>query len=132
MGSPTETPASISAEAAGEPETFRREATITFDVSRVPGTEKAPDGFLTLIFTCCKCSTRSAKKFSKVAYHNGVVIVRCPGCKNLHLVADRLKWFGEEESDVETILAAKGERVLKSLTEAHLLDIEGMEARSPS
>lgn len=34
----------------------------------------------------------------------------------VHLVADRLKWFGDEESDVETILAAKGEKVLRSLT----------------
>lgn len=34
----------------------------------------------------------------------------------VHLVADRLKWFGEEESDVETILAAKGEKVLRTLT----------------
>ncbi|CDJ36077.1 uncharacterized protein EMH_0031240 [Eimeria mitis] len=89
---------------------------VRFDLSRIPGTEKARDGFLTLVFTCCKCNKRSAKKFSKVAYTQGVVIVRCPGCKNLHLVADRLKWFGEEESDVETILAAKGEKVLRTLT----------------
>ena len=34
----------------------------------------------------------------------------------VHLVADRLKWFGDEESDVESILAAKGEKVIKSLT----------------
>ena len=32
------------------------------------------------------------------------------------MVADRLKWFGDEESDVESILAAKGETVIRSLT----------------
>lgn len=99
-------------------------ASVTFDLSRIEGTENARDGQLALVFTCCKCSTRAAKKFSKVAYTQGVVIVRCPGCKNLHLVADRLRWFGEEESDVESILAAKGEKVIKDLTAAHLLEID--------
>ncbi|CDJ62176.1 Zf-DNL-domain-containing protein, related [Eimeria necatrix] len=89
---------------------------VRVNLSRIPGTENAKDGLMTLVFTCCKCNRRSAKKFSKVAYTQGVVIVRCPGCSNLHLVADRLKWFGDEESDVETILAAKGEKVLRSLT----------------
>ncbi|CDI76295.1 hypothetical protein, conserved [Eimeria acervulina] len=103
---------------------------VRFDLSRIPGTENARDGHMTLVFTCCKCNKRSAKKFSKVAYTQGVVIVQCPGCSNLHLVADRLKWFGEEESDVETILAAKGEKVLRTLTASHLLDIEGLDCRA--
>jgi protein import protein ZIM17 len=32
--------------------------------------------------------------FSRQAYEQGVVIVRCPACDARHLVADRLGWFG--------------------------------------
>jgi protein import protein ZIM17 len=45
------------------------------------------------------------------AYHEGVVLVRCPGCQKLHLVADRLGYFEDDSADVESLLAAKGERV---------------------
>lgn len=36
------------------------------------------------------CETRTAKTFAKLSYNKGVVIARCPGCHNLHLIADRL------------------------------------------
>ena len=60
------------------------------------------------IFTCGVCSSRNSYQFSKLSYEKGVVIVRCPSCKNLHLVSDNLGWFSKEKKNLETISKEHG------------------------
>ncbi|KAF3335443.1 DNL-type zinc finger protein [Carex littledalei] len=67
---------------------------------------------MAMIFTCKVCDTRSMKTASRESYEKGIVVARCSGCNNLHLIADRLGWFGEPGS-VEDFLALRGEEVKK-------------------
>ena len=51
-----------------------------------------------MMYTCAVegCDTKQARTFTKDSYNHGVVLLRCEGCNNLHLIADNLGWF---ESD---------------------------------
>ncbi|GFS35513.1 Zim17-type zinc finger protein [Actinidia rufa] len=51
---------------------------------------------LAMVFTCKVCETRSIKTMCRESYEKGVVVARCGGCNNLHLIADHLCWFVED------------------------------------
>lgn len=86
---------------------------ISLDIDQIPGTSKGGSRKLAIIFTCKVCDTRSAKKFTERAYNHGVVIVRCPKCNNLHLIADRLGYFSDDEGgkgwDIEMFMKSVGQ-----------------------
>ncbi|KAL7552621.1 hypothetical protein ACHAWF_017608 [Thalassiosira exigua] len=93
----------------------------------VPGATNTKQKTLAIIYTCKVCNTRSAKQFTEHAYKHGVVLVRCPGCQNLHLIADRLGWFEDAGKDgrgwdVEGALAKAGENV-KAVTGDNVLEL---------
>ncbi|XVE99287.1 hypothetical protein REPUB_Repub03eG0185500 [Reevesia pubescens] len=78
-----------------------------------------------MVFTCKVCETRSVKTLCRESYEKGVVVARCGGCNNLHLIADRLGWFGEPGS-VEDFLASRGEEVKKGSLDTLNLTLEDL------
>ena len=85
----------------------------------------SPRHDLCIVFTCTVCDTRTMKTASRESYEKGVVVARCSGCNNLHLMADHLGMFGEK-CTVEDFLAARGEEVMKGLTDTLNLTIEDL------
>ncbi|CAK8573144.1 unnamed protein product [Lathyrus sativus] len=78
---------------------------------------------LAMIFTCKVCETRSIKTVCRESYEKGVVVARCGGCNNLHLLADHLGWFGEPGS-IEDFLATRGEEVRRGSVDTLNLTLE--------
>ena len=87
------------------------------DVTQYPSTSnftgpKYGHHMLHMFFTCRVCNTRGRKSFTRGAYETGVVLVRCEGCRNRHVIADQLGWFGEK-GNIEDILKEKSEKVIR-------------------
>ncbi|KAD2804822.1 hypothetical protein R6Q59_001712 [Mikania micrantha] len=85
----------------------------------------SPRHDLAMMFTCKVCETRSVKTISRESYEKGVVVVRCGGCNNYHLIADHLGIFGEKCS-IEDILAARGEEIKKGNSDTLNLTLEDL------
>jgi len=83
--------------------------------SRVQPSDKPATGFASkkfeLLYTCNICETRNSNLVSRVAYNNGVVIARCKGCQNQHLIADNLGFtkLWSEEGNIEEYFANRNE-----------------------
>uniref|UniRef100_A0ACD5ZEU6 Uncharacterized protein n=1 Tax=Avena sativa TaxID=4498 RepID=A0ACD5ZEU6_AVESA len=104
----------------------------SFKVRDASSLKISPRHDLAMIFTCKVCDTRSMKMASRESYESGVVVARCGGCNNLHLMADRLGWFGQPGS-IEDFLAEKGEEVKKGATDTlnfTLEDLAGAQVKS--
>lgn len=117
----------LAVEASLEGKDDNSENSNSVNLSDIPGATSGSGKKLAIVFTCNVCNTRSAKKFSEQAYLNGVVMVRCPGCESLHLIADRLGFFedrGEDGSgwDIEKAMKNMGENV-KAVTNDNVLEL---------
>ena len=92
-------------------------------IGQVPGATLTAGAKMLLKFTCTHgdCGDdpdgprTTTKIISKNSYEQGIVLCRCSHCQSLHLIADRLGWFGER-TDVEQILAERGEEVRRMLS----------------
>lgn len=52
-----------------------------------------------LQYTCKLCDTRNVIKVNRIAYRKGIVIAKCKGCENKHLIADNLNWLSGFDYD---------------------------------
>ena len=55
----------------------------------------------------------------------GVVLIRCEGCDNLHLIADNLGWFRDEGVNIEQLMKEKGKKVYRYVTKETMEFITG-------
>lgn len=102
-----------------------------FSKAKQDDPEKFPQ--MQAVFTCNKCETRQSKIFSRLAYEEGVVVVKCTGCGVQHIMADNLGYFqdstGKKAVNVEDLLRAKGEQVDNRLSEK---GITGLKLAAPT
>ncbi|KAI0103246.1 hypothetical protein GGR51DRAFT_258443 [Nemania sp. FL0031] len=81
--------------------------------SDAAGRNKKLEPHYLLTFTCVPCAHRSTHTVSKQGYHNGSVLITCPGCRNRHVISDNLNIFGDRNITVEDLLREKGQLVKK-------------------
>jgi mitochondrial protein import protein ZIM17 len=92
------------------------------EVMSLPGVKHHQSGLYAMFFTCNKCQTRAGRTFSKDSYTKGVVLIRCEGCNNLHLVADNLGWFRDSPVNIEQIMKEKNENVKRISSHEEVLE----------
>ncbi|KAL4015502.1 hypothetical protein IC575_023087 [Cucumis melo] len=113
----------------GDPLHENKDDTSSVKYSVLSNLKPSPRHDLAMIFTCKVCETRSIKTVCRESYEKGVVVARCGGCSNLHLIADHLGWFGEPGS-VEDFLAARGEEVRKGSLDSLSLTLEDLAGKT--
>ncbi|KAI9085350.1 hypothetical protein K1719_032727 [Acacia pycnantha] len=118
----------LSVKPSSDPDTTINSSAVKFSANSSLKTSSRHD--LAMIFTCKVCETRSIKMACRESYEKGVVVARCGGCNNLHLIADHLGWFGEPGS-VEDFLAARGEDVKKGSVDTLNLTLEDIAGTKP-
>lgn len=64
-----------------------------------------------LTFTCKPCLHRSTHNVTKLGYHKGTVLIKCPNCKNQHLISDHLKIFEDKSVTIEDLMRRRGNLV---------------------
>jgi protein import protein ZIM17 len=107
---------------------FRSLADVAIEPGKIELKDNPKDMYV--MFTCTVCDTRSIKGFSRQSYEEGVVLARCPGCKNLHLIADNLRYFADKRINIEDIAKEKEGmcRVVQDSIELTAEDIIGRTA----
>lgn len=99
------------------------DTTVCYEIpERVGGATYDTQGQYMIMFTCKKCDTKQSKMFTKKAYHDGVVLVRCDGCSAFHLIADNLNWFGDEKTNIETIMKGLNQEMVYGKADSKLLE----------
>ena len=73
-----------------------------------------------ITFTCKPCKHRSTHQFAKRSFHHGTVLIRCPSCENLHVIADHLKVTADKAFTIEDLMREKGHLVKKGTLEGDL------------
>lgn len=89
----------------------RQVSTSRFFSSQGEGEEKTTIGRIDLSdkstrmgirFRCGVCRHSLSKTFNRQSYEQGLVIIRCDSCENLHLIADNIGWFKDLTNDGKT------------------------------
>lgn len=101
---------------------FAEKSDLWTEVMKLPGVKHHQSGLLAMFFTCNKCNTRAGRTFSKDSYTKGVVLIRCAGCDNLHLVADNLGWFRDSPVNIEQIMQEKNEHIQRIESQEDILE----------